>query len=62
MSSDLSGVLMWEKMVRNIGARYERQKNALNDTELQLKAAQKGLEDARQAASQVDLVNRAGKR
>lgn len=45
--NDVNQILMWEKMVRNIGARLERQKNALADTELQYGAAQKGLADAR---------------
>lgn len=52
----VDNVLMWEKMVRSIGARLERQKNALNDTELQYAAAQKGLADARIENAQTDLT------
>lgn len=59
MSTEL---LMWEKMVRAIGARLERQKNALADTELQYGAAQKGLADARASSVQADLVARSQKR
>lgn len=51
-------ILMWEKMIRNIGARLERQKKALEDTELQYRAAQKGLQDARDASPQQDLTKR----
>lgn len=54
--SDVNQILMWEKMVRQIGARLERQKNALADTELQYQAAQKGLLDAR-----ADAAKRGGK-
>lgn len=42
---NLTQTLMWEKMVRSIGARLERQKKALEDTELQYAAANKGLAD-----------------
>lgn len=60
MSSDVSQILMWEKMVRAIGARLERQKNALADTELQYAASQRGLADAR-AVSQPSLPLGKGK-
>lgn len=56
--NDVNQILMWEKMVRSIGARLERQKNALSDTELQYAAAQKGLADARAASSQGDLLKK----
>lgn len=59
--SDVTQILMWEKMVRAIGARLERQKNALADTELQYGAAQKGLADARKESAQAALPL-AGKR
>lgn len=59
--SDVNQILMWEKMVRSIGARLERQKNALADTELQYTAAQKGLADARAASAQGDLLKKGGK-
>lgn len=58
MSSDVNQILMWEKMVRSIGARLERQKNALADTELQYAAAQKGLSDARAGSAQGDLLKK----
>lgn len=54
----MNQILMWEKMVRSLGARFERQKNALQDTELQYAAAQKGLNDARAAGAQGDLLNK----
>lgn len=59
--NDVNQILMWEKMVRSIGARLERQKNALSDTELQYAAAQKGLSDARSASSQKELPIKGGK-
>lgn len=42
-----SNVLMWEKLVRQIGMKLERQKVALADTELQYAGAQAGLTEAR---------------
>lgn len=59
--NDVNQILMWEKMVRSIGARLERQKNALADTELQYTAAQKGLADARAASSQKEMPLKGGK-
>lgn len=50
MSADknaTSNVLMWEKLVRQIGMKLERQKVALADTELQYAGAQAGLQEAR---------------
>lgn len=42
-----SNVLMWEKLVRQIGMKLERQKVALGDTELEYAGAQAGLTEAR---------------
>lgn len=62
MSADknaTSNVLMWEKLSRQIGAKLERQKIALADTELQYAGAQAGLAEARK---QLELPIAAGKR
>lgn len=54
--NDVNEILMWEKMVRSIGARLERQKAALEDTSLQYAAAQKGLADVRAKNAQPQLA------
>lgn len=45
--SNTGNVLMWEKLTRQLGAKLERQKLALADSELQYAGAQAGLAEAR---------------
>lgn len=51
MATDTTNVLMWEKLVRQIGAKLERQKLALADSELQYAGAHAGLEEAKRQLS-----------
>lgn len=46
-SDKVSNILMWEKLVRQIGAKLERQKLAIADSELQYAGAQAGLAEAK---------------
>lgn len=46
-SEKVTNILMWEKLVRQIGAKLERQKVALAESELQYAGAQAGLAEAR---------------